>query len=59
MIVPRPTLILIVAVTLVPLLGVGGLWPSLVAPFWTLFVALVVAVLIGRTLSPLGFGPHN
>jgi polysaccharide chain length determinant protein (PEP-CTERM system associated) len=25
----------------------------------SLFVALVAAVVVGRTLSPLGFGPHN
>jgi polysaccharide chain length determinant protein (PEP-CTERM system associated) len=25
----------------------------------SLFVALVVAVFVGKTLSPLGFGPHN
>ena len=40
MIVPRPTLILLVAVTLVPLLGLGGLLPALVAPGIGLFVLL-------------------
>lgn len=40
MIVPRPALIILAAVTLVPLLGLSGPWPALFAPALTLFVLL-------------------
>src|ERR1700679_677803 len=43
MIVPRPTLILLVAAALVPLLGLGGLWPELLVPSGALFVLLIAA----------------
>jgi len=53
MIVPRPILIVLAAVTLVPFLGLGGLWPGLLVPFGVLLVLLVATAgldaWLGRT----------
>jgi uncharacterized protein (DUF58 family) len=43
MIIPRPLLIFLAAVTLVPLLGLGGFWPGLLAP-GAMAVVLVGAI---------------